>query len=94
MTWTVQRLRHVMCGLRGHESVMHFEPHRLSLRCLRCGHETPGWMLRPETGQADTPADVFPHHFLARLRPSHSILQSVDRAPLTRGVHRSGHAAA
>ena len=35
----------VLCGWRGHEMVRSFEPARLSLRCLRCGAETPGWSL-------------------------------------------------
>jgi hypothetical protein len=31
------------CGLCGHVMVRHFEPRRMSLACLRCGEETPGW---------------------------------------------------
>ena len=45
----MQSLQRMICGLRGHEAVLHFEPHRLSLRCLSCGHETTGWSLQPET---------------------------------------------
>lgn len=48
MGWT-QSVQRVMCGLRGHDGVLHFERHRLSLRCLSCGHETAGWNLQPET---------------------------------------------
>jgi hypothetical protein len=33
------------CALRGHHMAFHFEPDRLSLRCLTCGAETPGWTL-------------------------------------------------
>jgi hypothetical protein len=47
MTWILQRVQRMMCGLRGHETVRHFEPHRLSLQCISCGHETTGWSLRP-----------------------------------------------
>jgi hypothetical protein len=36
---------HLLCGARGHEMVRHFEPGRLSLRCLLCGAETSGWTL-------------------------------------------------
>jgi hypothetical protein len=39
----------MICGLRGHDEVLHFERHRLSLRCLSCGHETTGWSLESET---------------------------------------------
>ena len=51
MTWMLQRVQRMMCGLRGHETVLHFEPHRLSLHCLSCGHESIGWSLRPENGR-------------------------------------------
>ena len=36
-------LGRVRCGLSGHMMVRHFEPRRVSLACLRCGEETPGW---------------------------------------------------
>jgi hypothetical protein len=38
-------LRQAMCGLHGHETMLHFDKDRLSLRCVSCGHETPGWEL-------------------------------------------------
>ena len=31
------------CGLRGHDSVLHFEGKRVNMRCTSCGHDTPGW---------------------------------------------------
>jgi len=34
-----------LCGVRGHVMARHFEPDRLSLRCLTCGAETPGWTI-------------------------------------------------
>jgi hypothetical protein len=33
------------CGLHGHDSLLHFEHERMSLRCASCGHETAGWEL-------------------------------------------------
>ena len=39
---TVTRLGQLLCGLRGHETVMHFEGKRLMMRCTSCGHDTPG----------------------------------------------------
>jgi uncharacterized Zn finger protein len=62
MTELLQSLRRAMCGLRGHQEVFHFERHRLSLRCLDCGHETPGWILVPETRQARPSVRDFSHH--------------------------------
>ena len=40
------RLRQFLCGLNGHDALLHFEQGRLSLQCTSCGHETPGWDLR------------------------------------------------
>lgn len=39
------RLRQVMCGLHGHDSLVQFERDRMYLRCVSCGHETHGWEL-------------------------------------------------
>jgi hypothetical protein len=33
------------CGLLGHAMVRHFEPERISLRCMSCGEQTAGWTL-------------------------------------------------
>ena len=41
----MERLGQIFCGLRGHDTLLHFEDERMSLRCLSCGHETPGWEL-------------------------------------------------
>jgi hypothetical protein len=39
------RLRQVVCGLHGHDALLHFEKSRMSLLCASCGHETPGWHI-------------------------------------------------
>ena len=41
----VDRMRQIFCGLHGHDTLLHFEQDRMSLRCVSCGHETPGWEL-------------------------------------------------
>ena len=38
-------LSQAVCGLRGHDTLLNFEEERMSLRCVSCGHETPGWEL-------------------------------------------------
>ena len=38
-------LRQAFCGVRGHDTMLHFEDERMALRCVSCGHETPGWEL-------------------------------------------------
>ena len=45
VVWAMDRLGQLFCGLRGHDSVLHFETHRVSMRCTSCGHDTPGWEI-------------------------------------------------
>lgn len=40
---TVAYVRRFFCGLHGHDALLHFEQGRLSLMCVSCGYETPGW---------------------------------------------------
>lgn len=35
----------ILCGIHGHEHLMQFDRDRLYLRCISCGHESPGWLL-------------------------------------------------
>jgi hypothetical protein len=62
----VSRGRQAFCGLRGHAMMLHFEPNRLSLRCLACGAETPGWRL-----------DLSPH---LRLRRPRGVVEATVRS--------------
>ena len=41
----IDRLRHLVCGFHGHDTLLQFEHGRMFLRCASCGHETPGWEL-------------------------------------------------
>ena len=54
--WAGRQLAHVhreLCALRGHELRLHFEPCRLSLRCVACGWESSGWTIEtPSEGRA------------------------------------------
>lgn len=46
--WTSSRFRQViqlLCAIGGHDLVLHFEPHRLSLRCTNCGYQSRGWEI-------------------------------------------------
>jgi hypothetical protein len=38
-------LGQLLCGLRGHDSVLHFEGNRVMMRCTSCGHDSPGWEI-------------------------------------------------
>src|SRR3982750_3137578 len=39
------RLGQLLCGIRGHDSVLHFEGNRVMMRCTSCGHDSPGWEI-------------------------------------------------
>ena len=41
----VDSIRRAFCGLRGHDTVLHFEGRRVMLRCTSCGHDSPGWEI-------------------------------------------------
>ncbi len=40
------QVRQFICGLHGHDSLVHFEKGRLSLLCASCGYESPGWDVK------------------------------------------------
>lgn len=42
---TVTRLGQLLCGVRGHETVMHREGKRMMMRCTTCGYDTPGFEI-------------------------------------------------
>ena len=37
-----------ICGIRGHDSLLHFERSRVCLQCATCGHKSPGWNIARE----------------------------------------------
>ena len=43
MNRAIVRVSQLLCGLRGHDSVLHFEGKRVMMRCTSCGHDSPGW---------------------------------------------------
>lgn len=40
------KVRQFLCGLHGHDTLRHFAKGRISLQCVTCGYETPGWDLK------------------------------------------------
>jgi hypothetical protein len=40
---TAGRARRLICGLNGHDTLLHFDHGRMSLVCTSCGYESPGW---------------------------------------------------
>jgi hypothetical protein len=60
ITRAAEQLRQFICGLHGHDSLLHFEQGRMSLQCTSCGHETPGWDLRSDHRPQPTTATESP----------------------------------
>jgi hypothetical protein len=44
-TAVIDKVRQVFCGLHGHDDLLQFEEDRMFLKCVSCGHESPGWEL-------------------------------------------------
>jgi hypothetical protein len=61
----LDRLRQALCGLHGHDTLRQFEQDRMFLRCISCGHETPGWELN-EAPPTVTVRGDHRRHMLAR----------------------------
>jgi hypothetical protein len=49
--WTsvASRLSQLICGLSGHQLLLNAEPGRLSLKCMSCPYETPGWTIKEKS---------------------------------------------
>jgi hypothetical protein len=54
----IDLVRQFVCGLHGHDSLLHFETSRLSMRCTTCGYESPGWDLKPHSARPAPKARV------------------------------------
>ena len=59
------RFGQIVCGIRGHETVMHFEGKRVMMRCTSCGHDTPGWEISERSPRRRFDGDAR-RHVLAR----------------------------
>ena len=51
-----KQVRQFICGLHGHDALLHFDQCHVSLRCVVCGHESPGWNV-PGAASAISPDD-------------------------------------
>jgi hypothetical protein len=38
-----KHVRQFICGLHGHDALFHFDQRHVSLVCVTCGYESPGW---------------------------------------------------
>jgi hypothetical protein len=58
-------LRQALCGLHGHDSLLQFEKDRIFLKCVSCGHETPGWELTEPRSARITTTEMQPRPVVA-----------------------------
>lgn len=62
------RVAQVICGLHGHDSVLHFEANRVMMRCTSCGHDTPGWEISGKGPRKRYEGDAHRHALNAKPR--------------------------
>jgi hypothetical protein len=62
----MRRLGQLLCGIRGHDTVMHFEGKRVMMRCTSCGYDTPGWEISERAPRLRFEGDARRHHLAAR----------------------------
>jgi hypothetical protein len=55
-----KKMQQFVCGLRGHDVVRHFGTGRVSLQCVSCGHESPGWVMPVLTARRSPDAPTSP----------------------------------
>ena len=55
----LDRIVQLLCAMQGHDEVLEFDGTRMFLRCVNCGHETPGWDV-PRRQRAASRRDVTP----------------------------------
>jgi hypothetical protein len=71
LTKRTSRLAQLLCGLRGHQRLPHYEVDHVVLRCSNCGHDTPGWRTGGRSPvrrfDGDTKRHTLPNPRLTRL---------------------------
>ena len=61
--------RETICGIGGHAMMLRLDPGRVSLQCMDCGRNTPGWtvgaraaVIRVEPGRRNPFGRLLPQH--------------------------------
>jgi hypothetical protein len=63
----LKRIGQALCGLRGHENVLHYERNRFALECSSCGHVSPGWEVSGPQPQRRYAGDPGRHQLRPRI---------------------------
>jgi hypothetical protein len=62
-------IREAFCGLHGHDAMVQFEQERMFLKCVSCGHESPGWELNEPRPIVSAQTDTRRHAPVRRQQP-------------------------
>ena len=71
MSRIVARLGQTLCGLSGHDAVLHFEGKRVMMRCTSCGHDSRGWEISGRGPRKRFEGDARRHY----LKPQRLVLR-------------------
>lgn len=78
-----RQVRQFICGLHGHDALLHFDQRHVSLLCVVCGHESPGWNLpgAASSSCATDRAQTGPRFLTAEARPQPHSAKVVNPGP-------------
>jgi hypothetical protein len=62
----LRRVGQMLCGLRGHDEVRHYERDRFALACTSCGHVSAGWSVSEQKPQLRYAGDPRRHQLHPR----------------------------
>jgi len=82
----VCRMQQRICAVQGHNLLLHFETHRLSLQCATCGWDTPGWIVA--AGRADARASLTRRSWELRDRQSTPVSVGATAPPTPSHIKR------
>lgn len=75
MNGLLARIGQLVCGLSGHDEVLHFQENRVQLRCTSCGHESPGWEMAERRPRLKYEGDARRHLLIPARRPQPVIVR-------------------
>ena len=95
-------LQTAVCGLHGHDPLLHFEQGRMFLRCSSCAYQSPGWETGDRRPRPRFSGDAARHQLERRSPPAGAIVvtrcvrgkpgSGASYAPLP-GLHRNAASA-
>ena len=57
----------LLCGLRGHDTVLHFERNAVMMYCASCGYRSPGWRMTDRAPRLSYAGDATRHRLTPRM---------------------------